>query len=73
MMKKNSILILIFFLSTTYIMLAQEQENKKVSLDGSSINYFENDLPYTAKANKEFQFLAFFYHSRSKFKLLSRK
>ncbi|HAF27956.1 MAG TPA: hypothetical protein DCG75_02815 [Bacteroidales bacterium] len=59
-MKKISVIILSVFLAGWSPIYAQEEEKEEVPADGTTLNYFRNDLPYTAKANKEFQFLAFF-------------
>jgi hypothetical protein len=59
-MKKYQVLILVIFLMNWIPGFAQNNETVENQNTKTSINYFENDLPYTAKANKEFQFLAFF-------------
>jgi len=59
-MKKYIVLAFVAFIIPLNQVLAQEDTEVKNTMESSSINYFEHDIPYTAKANKEFQFLAFF-------------
>ena len=59
-MKKISVFILTIFLANWIPVYAQDTEKEEVPTENITLNYFKNDLPYTAKANKEFQFLAFF-------------
>jgi len=59
-MKKLIIFFIFFPLLNWSSLYAQDKEKEVKSEKDSSINYFEHDLPYTAKSNKEFQFLAFF-------------
>ena len=59
-MKKITILIFVLFLLNWLPTSAQDTEKKDVVLKDTTINYFKNELPYTSKVNKEFQFLAFF-------------
>lgn len=57
-MKKIVVLLFTFFILSGLTLFSQNQETQKA--DEMETNIFRNDLPYTAKANKEFQFLAFF-------------
>lgn len=58
MRKKTSSLLLVF-LAVAYLLPAQNSSEKPAP-EANKFNLFSNDMPYNAKANKEFQFLAFF-------------
>jgi hypothetical protein len=55
-MKKIVVLLFAFFI----LGISGFSQNQGTKSEEMETNIFRNDLPYTAKANKEFQFLAFF-------------
>jgi len=59
-MKKITVLIFILSLLNWVPSSAQDTKKKDVVLKDTTINYYKNELPYTSKVNKKFQFLAFF-------------
>jgi len=58
-MNKITKVFLVVLLALVQQLPAQTTGEKPVS-DANKFNLFSNDMPYNAKANKEFQFLAFF-------------
>ncbi len=58
-MKKLTTLLLVLLLTNLSFPGARAQNDKTVP-EANKFNIFSGDMPYNAKANKEFQFLAFF-------------
>ncbi len=58
-MNKITKILLVVLLANVYRLSAQNSSEKPAS-DANKFNLFSKDMPYNAKANKEFQFLAFF-------------
>lgn len=58
-MKKITISLLAVLLVNVTMLQGQTNDGKPAS-ETNKFNLFSNDMPYNAKANKEFQFLAFF-------------
>lgn len=58
-MNKITLIFLAVFLANTIRISAQTSSEKPAS-DANKFNLFSKDMPFNAKANKEFQFLAFF-------------
>ncbi|NTW24311.1 MAG: hypothetical protein HGA37_06400 [Lentimicrobium sp.] len=58
-MNKITTILLVAFLANIQLLSAQTSSEKPAT-DANKFNLFTKDMPYNAKANKEFQFLAFF-------------
>jgi hypothetical protein len=58
-MNKISTILLVILLASAQLLPAQDSLPRKDS-EANKFNLFSKDMPYNAKANKEFQFLAFF-------------
>ncbi len=58
-MNKITTVLLAVFLANFHLLPGQVK-SEKPAVEANKFNLFTNDMPYNAKANKEFQFLAFF-------------
>ena len=58
-MNKNTLILLAILLASPGWLMAQTNADKQTA-EANKFNLYSKDMPYNAKANKEFQFLAFF-------------